>query len=193
MTTSQGTSKRQRHAPKPVQQKLSAPFAWDQTLTPRPRTLTRAPRKRNAADDKAFMPACGRDLRLVPNTKMSEAALTTFIPDISVDAGIPQKEASTYTTRSMKAKYVSWTGTVGTPEAYRRILGGHARLGEMMVNRYSRDKLAEPYRQLGNVLIWVASGGFNPDATKSGKWTRNCNIATKTTKDERRLTNLSNT
>ena len=39
-----------------------------------------------------------------------------------------------------------------------------------MADLYSRDELAEPFRQLGFVMAWVIGNRFLPDPTRSGAW-----------------------
>ena len=80
------------------------------------------------------------------------------------------KEAITYSTHSMKATLLSWVGKQGFPRDIRRMLGGHKKPGDRMPDLYCRQAMAEPLRQLGHGMLWVTSGGFDPDATKSGRW-----------------------
>ncbi len=128
--------------------------------------------KRNATKDGSLMPACGPDWVLQPGTKMTSDTLTTTLREILVAKGIPPEEASTYTTHSMKTTLLSWTGKCGLPKGIRRSLGGHSKPGDRMPNLYSRNELAEPLRQLGHVLVWVAARIFQPDVTKSGIWSK---------------------
>ena len=70
----------------------------------------------------------------------------------------------------MKATLLSWAAKFGLPPAIRRKLGGHAKPKEKSTIAYSRDELAGPLRQLKDVLEAVRLGRFDPDATRSGRW-----------------------
>ena len=53
-----------------------------------------------------------------------------------------------------------------------RSLGYHSKPKDSMPNLYSRDELAAPLRQLRIVEEAVAVGDFDPDATRSGRFTK---------------------
>ncbi len=118
------------------------------------------------------MPACGPDWVLVAGTRMTADALTIALREILVKEGIPREEACMYTSHSMKTTFLSMIGKAGIRKGIRRTLGGHSKPGDKMPDLYSRDELAEPLRQLGHVLVWVAARAFLPDCSRSGRWVK---------------------
>ena len=74
-------------------------------------------------------------------------------------------------THSWKATMLSWCAKAGVREGLRRRLGGHAKPKDKSVLDYSRDALAPALRVLWRVIGWVRAGRFDPDATRSGRWT----------------------
>ena len=77
---------------------------------------------------------------------------------------------------SLKATMLSWCGKFGLSAGTRRRLGGHVKPKDRSLVEYSRDELAQPLRELDRVIVSVASGLFDPDASRSGRWTRNPEI-----------------
>ena len=71
---------------------------------------------------------------------------------------------------SLKATYLSWAAKFGLKGGDQRILGYHAKSKDASVGDYARDSFAAPLRELKRVLDAVASGRFDPDATRSGQW-----------------------
>ena len=53
----------------------------------------------------------------------------------------------------------------------RRSLGGHAPPNDRSVDVYSRDSLAAPLLELAKLLAEIRSGEFDPDSSRSGRWT----------------------
>ena len=102
----------------------------------------------------------------------SDTLTTTILREILQIMGLPRAEVATYTSHSMKATFLSWAGKTGLKQSIKQALGGHSKPGDRMVDLYSRDRQAEPLRQLGHVLLWVSSNAFLPDETRSGRWTR---------------------
>ena len=128
--------------------------------------------RRHATSDCSLMPACGPDWVLMPGTRMTSDTLTTIFREILVRGGIPRDEVRYYTSHSMKATFLSWANKCGIKKSIRRTLGGHSKRDDSMAELYGRDELAEPLRQLGHALIWVAGRAFLPDSTRSGRWTK---------------------
>jgi hypothetical protein len=54
----------------------------------------------------------------------------------------------------------------------RRILGGHAKVGDRTIAEYSRDELAEPLRMVELLYTWIRASEFLPDANRSGRWSQ---------------------
>ena len=73
---------------------------------------------------------------------------------------------------SCKTTMLSIAAKAGMVRDYRRILGGHALPGDTSVDVYSRHALAAPLLELGKILTKIRNGVFNPDSSRSGRWTR---------------------
>ena len=85
-------------------------------------------------------------------------------------AGVEAEALSNVGTHSLKATLLPWAGKAGLPANARRILGYHAVPKDRRVQEYSRDEVAEPLRLLGVLLEKIRDHGFDPDATRSGRW-----------------------
>ena len=59
----------------------------------------------------------------------------------------------------------------GVKRSLRKLSGYHADGRDQSMLEYSRDAVAEPMRELLRVLSLVRGGAFNPDVTRSGRWT----------------------
>ena len=122
-----------------------------------------------ADEDETLMVGCGPDLELQKGTYMNTDAMTLALRRIIL-RGDPDCEAADHTTHSMKATMLSWCCKIGVKKEICRALGGHAKRDDAMPNLYGRDFLAEPLRQLGHALIWIAAKDFMPDDSRSGRW-----------------------
>ncbi len=102
--------------------------------------------------------------------RLSTTEGAIWLREVLIDGGVVPEEASAYGTHSLKATLLSWCAKAGMGKGPRRLLGGHAAHRDKSVLEYSRDALAEPLRQLGEILDKIAVGDFHPDATRSGRW-----------------------
>ena len=75
-------------------------------------------------------------------------------------------------THSGKATVLSWCAKAGMTKSTRRLLGGHVGPADRSEVTYSRDALAGPMRQLQTLYRNIRLGSFDPDATRSGRWTK---------------------
>jgi hypothetical protein len=73
---------------------------------------------------------------------------------------------------SLKATMLSWAAKGGLAKDDRRILGYHADGNDRSVSGYARDVFAEPLRALVGLVGKIAGGLFDPDASRSGLWTK---------------------
>jgi hypothetical protein len=73
---------------------------------------------------------------------------------------------------SLKATMLSWAAKGGLAKDDRRILGYHADGNDRSVSDYARDVFAEPLRALVCLVGKIAGGLFDPDASRSGLWTK---------------------
>ena len=73
-------------------------------------------------------------------------------------------------THSCKSSMLSWCAKHGMNHSHRRILGYHCAGRDKSLLTYSRDRAAEPLRQLCKVISDVKSGKFWPDCTRSGRF-----------------------
>ena len=85
--------------------------------------------------------------------------------------GFSMAELEHIGSHSLKATALSWMAKAGIHKSHRRLLGGHMKPGDRTMAEYSRDELAEPLRHLGQTLQWVRDRKFDPDSTRSGRWT----------------------
>jgi len=76
-----------------------------------------------------------------------------------------------YGTHSAKATLLSWMAKAGVKRSLRKLSGYHADGRDQSMLEYSRDAVAEPMRELLRVLSLGRGGAFNPDVTRSGRWT----------------------
>ena len=80
---------------------------------------------------------------------------------------------------SLKSTTLAWTSKHGKASPYeRKILGYHIDSAESTMLIYSRDALAQPLRVYVGVLLDIATGVFDPDATRSGMF-RSTDLVTK--------------
>ena len=65
-------------------------------------------------------------------------------------------------THSAKSTLLSWAAKAGMRHGWRRLLGGHAAGKDKSMLEYSRDALAQPLRELEQLLGAVRDGRFKP-------------------------------
>ena len=75
------------------------------------------------------------------------------------------------TTHSLKATLLSWAAKASMDTLERTILGYHSTGVNCSTLSYSRDAMAGPLRSLQGLLRNIRVGKFNPDDTRSGRWT----------------------
>jgi hypothetical protein len=85
--------------------------------------------------------------------------------------GVQRSPGQTLGSHSLKATTLSWCGKYGVPKDIRRTLGYHISSEDNSVFVYGRDNLAEPLRWLAQVVAAVRDKTFDPDATRSGRFT----------------------
>jgi hypothetical protein len=100
--------------------------------------------------------------------RLSTAAGGVWLKTVFSKAGFDVAGRGTH---SAKATLLSWLAKAGVGMAARRLLGGHAKPGDRSALEYSRDALAGPLRELEKITTLVRMGQFNPDETRSGRWT----------------------
>lgn len=95
---------------------------------------------------------------------------TLWTEEIFVKLGVPTAADKRTGTHSAKCVYLSWLAMCGYLMETRRILGYHASGAEQTQMLYARDCLAGPLRALDELLSHVRSRRFQPDVTRSGRW-----------------------
>ena len=70
----------------------------------------------------------------------------------------------------MKATLLSWTAKYGVAKTIRRTLGYHADSNDKAVETYSRDAMAGPLLKYEKLLFLMRGGSYDPDCTRSGRW-----------------------
>ena len=76
---------------------------------------------------------------------------------------------------SCKSTMLSYMAKFGCDITTREILGGHVSHLKSVLT-YSRDALAGPLRELEKVLLSIRQQQFNPDASRSGRFSEVCKI-----------------
>jgi len=99
----------------------------------------------------------------------STAAMSAIMRELLRSAGVP--EAEKYTSHGCKATCLSWAAKFGLKHGSRRLLGGHAKPKDLSMLEYSRDAIAPALRELRTVYDAVHDGSFDPDVTRSGRFT----------------------
>ena len=85
-----------------------------------------------------------------------------------------QVEDRKLTSHSFKCTLLSYAAKRGLTLDDRLALGYHS--GSSMVHRYSRDAMARPLAQLSAMLLEIRTGCFDPDATRSGRILKPCEV-----------------
>ncbi|CAE7571459.1 unnamed protein product, partial [Symbiodinium sp. KB8] len=85
-----------------------------------------------------------------------------------IRAGCDRSSVEVLGTHSLKATTLSWCAKFGLDRATRAALGYHSKGRDGTELIYGRDNMAKPVRDLQEVLLQVALGKFDPDATRSG-------------------------
>ena len=88
-----------------------------------------------------------------------------------IGVGLGYPVAGNRGTHSCKATGLSWPARAGVRKDLRRTLGYHVAVDEVSTFTYSRDSQAEPLRALAEVIRLIRVGQFNPDETRSGRFT----------------------
>ena len=123
--------------------------------------ISESPLLPDMAADGSLLPCCMSTNRASSWLR----ALLAKKPEFNVDGllGI--------TTHSLKATLLSWAAKSSMDTLERTILGYHSTGVNSSTLSYSRDAMAGPLRSLQGLLRNVRIGKFNPDDTRSGRWT----------------------
>ena len=120
--------------------------------------------------DGCLQPSLG-PLGFRTGTVIGTTELMSHVRRLLRATGAPQHLLESKTSHSLKATCLSWAAKAGLPVSTRRILGGHAQPGDVSVLEYSRDAMSAPLKALDGVLEQIRNGHFDPDKTRSGRWT----------------------
>ena len=96
---------------------------------------------------------------------------TDWLRAVLLKLGIDSTELGNVGSHSCKATLLSMAAKAGIDGDTRRTLGGHAHPSDKSVDIYSRDSLSAPLRSLAALLTQIRVGAFDPDASRSGRWT----------------------
>ena len=107
----------------------------------------------------------GKGFQLSP---LSTSEASVWMQEILRAGGHSAESVSDVRTHSCRATLLSWGAKYGLREGVRRLLGYHSKPADKAMLEYSRDALASPLRQLGELIEAVAQGSFLPDSTRSG-------------------------
>ena len=129
-----------------------------------------------------LMPAKGPGHSYVDGVAMTAPQFTEILQHLLVDVGVEPSVAKRFSSHSCKATVLSWAAKYGLTLQERRLLGGHAKPGDKTPLEYSRDALAGPLHAVNGMLADIRSGRFDPDSTRSGRWS--CLLYTSDAADE---------
>ena len=96
--------------------------------------------------------------------------MTEWIRHLLEKLGVERSLLRNVGSHSCKATLLSLAAKAGVGRETRRLLGGHSPPNDKSVDIYARDVLATPMRELGEVVLMVRDGSFDPDASRSGRW-----------------------
>ena len=102
--------------------------------------------------------------------RIEAGQMTEWLRHLLEGIGVERSALRNVGSHSCKASLLSLAAKAGLSRDTRRLLGGHSPPNDKTVEVYARDVLATPMRELGNVVLWVRSGVFLPDASRSGRW-----------------------
>ena len=88
-----------------------------------------------------------------------------------VQGGGKIKTNSNLGTHSMKRMSLTWASKAGMLAQLRRTLGYHVAVDEQSMNVYARDAQAGALRALVGIIDSIRNGTFEPDNTRSGRFT----------------------
>ena len=95
---------------------------------------------------------------------------TEWLRFLLLKLGAPPAELTNIGSHSCKATLLSIAAKAGLERDDRRTLGGHAPPNDRSVDAYARDTLAAPLLALGRLLTKIRLGQFDPDSSRSGRW-----------------------
>ena len=123
----------------------------------------------DASVDGAFMlvPSYGDKFTQV---KVATYEASILLREVLIKLGHAPGQVQRLTAHSCKATMLSWAAKFGLSPSTRRLLGAHAKVSDRSMLEYSRDALAGPLRDLRGMLEAIDNGGFDPDATRSGRF-----------------------
>jgi len=84
--------------------------------------------------------------------------------------GTGEQQGTPIGTHSLKASLLSMCAKFGMPHSQRKLLGYHAGGKEQSMLCYSRDSMAEPLRQMCEMIQAVKERTFLPDCSRSGRF-----------------------
>jgi len=96
--------------------------------------------------------------------------VTFEIRAILLDAQFGAESLLGVSSHSAKATLLSWLAKAGLKLEDRRLLGGHAKPGQLVPLEYSRDALSGPLWRLKRVTSAVSAGIFRPDSARPKRW-----------------------
>lgn len=84
--------------------------------------------------------------------------------------GVEPEKGTPVGTHSLKATLLSMSAKYGMNHGVRKLLGYHAGSKNQSMLCYSRDAMAEPLRQMCQMIQEVKAGRFLPDCSRSGRF-----------------------
>ena len=124
----------------------------------------------NASKDGCLFRALGPDGKFLMRRRSSNDMSLWLREALIQYGGYSARDVLEIRSHSLKDTQLSWCAKAGVKHGTRRLLGGHAKVNDLTMLEYSRDAMTTPPEELRIVLEAVASGAFDPDATRSGRW-----------------------
>ena len=97
---------------------------------------------------------------------------TTWLRFILIKMGVESALLENVGSHSCKVSLLSMAAKAGMSRDDRRTLGGHVAPNDKTVDIYARDVLAAPLRNLAFLLSDIREGIFDPDVSRSGRYSQ---------------------
>ena len=106
------------------------------------------------------------------SSPISAEASSAWLRSLLITAGQPAEVVMKYGSHSCKSTILSWLSKYGVEPHVRAILGYHVSKAGGTELVYGRDNLSAPLRVMEDVVSQVAQSNFDPDATRSGMFSK---------------------
>lgn len=130
-----------------------------------------------------LMPAPGLDGKWCKRPLTSGEA-RRWMEALIVQGGGTVSTTANIGTHSLKRMCLTWVAKAGVDAQLRRTLGYHVASDEQSMNLYARDAQAGAIRALCEVVHKIRDGLFNPDSTRSGRFSKEAAVVAQAVAEE---------